>query len=94
MAAAPDASSARLLSSILNTLKEMKETQKIHTKYLQSLLRQQAMQPPSGDDSVDLDLPVKTMADFDAAEEKLRDSGVRKRLVSQLVHPLHPQIQL
>lgn len=62
-------------------MQEIKETQKVHTALLQSLMRQQALQRSSEDGSDDLDLPLKTMADFDVAEEKLQGSDVKKRLV-------------
>ena len=72
----------KLLSKILASLEEVKQTQKLHSAMITSLQKQQnvasgiTLQLPAG-----LTLPFHSFADVDNAEELLKDDTVQKILV-------------
>ena len=72
----------KLLSKILASLEEVKQTQKLHSAMITSLQKQQnvasgiTLQLPAG-----LTLPFHSFADVDNAEELLKDDIVQKILV-------------
>ena len=73
----------KLLSKILASLEEVKQTQKLHSAMITSLQKQQNVasgitlqQLPAG-----LTLPFHSFANVDNAEELLKDDTVQKILV-------------
>ncbi len=75
----------KIFTKILVSLEEIKETQKIHSSILQSLMRQSSQGTMQIDMADVLSLPLKNEDDVNVAEELLQDHIAKQRLVSLLL---------
>ena len=69
---------------MLKLLEEVKETQRMHTGILNSLLKKINSVPEHAEVPDDIQLPLKTSDQLNELEEKLKDQTTRNKLVSKL----------
>ena len=83
----------RLLLKVLASLEDVKQTQKLQSSLIQSILRQmKASDSHSGNELPDgIVFPLTTFQDVDKIEQQLADTATRKTLVCTNMYFEHPR---
>jgi len=75
-------SSVRLMLKILTAIESIKETQSVHGKHLQQLLKQGSKPTEPSVLPASIKLPLTSTEEFEALNVQLQDNGIMTRLVS------------
>ena len=73
------------VAQVLKLLEEVKETQRVHTGILNSLLKTVNSVAEHAELPDDIEFPLKTTDDRNKLEENLKDKTIRNQLVSKLI---------